>query len=108
MPPPTSLRNTSGSPSVPWSTDELYAELAEATTGAGLMLSGLSEKIQLGKARFVASRDRVAAKLCDPSVRATISVESDEKKLALAIADILCTLLTGQPLVTVTVLIAKI
>lgn len=91
-----------------WSEDQLYADLAAATTGAGLMPSALSERIQLGRARFAAIRDLVAAKVCDPAVREQLAIESDSKKLAVAVADILSTLLTGQPLVIIALLIAKV
>ena len=88
--------------------DELFAQIAEVTSGAGLLPEDLRERARLGKIRFLEIKDFVASKICSPAVRAELSAQGDVTKLAIAVGDILSTLLTGQPLILVSVLIAKI
>ena len=87
--------------------DELYAEIAAATTGPGLLPEALSERIQLGKKQFLAIKEVVVTKICDPAVRAALKPDTDKKQLVLAVGEILSTVLTGIPLVTVSVLSVK-
>jgi hypothetical protein len=88
--------------------DDLYAEIADVTTGAGLLPEDRGERSKIGRNRFQAIQGFIVSKVCDPEVRKELNAERDETKLVIAIGDILSTLLTGLPLVLVSVLIAKI
>jgi hypothetical protein len=88
--------------------DELFIDLANATTGPGLLPTNADELVRLGKARFREVRELVVSKICDPKVRAVLSAEDDRTKLAILVADTLASVFTGVPLVAISALIAKI
>lgn len=91
-----------------FSVDDLFVEIAKETTGAGLLPEDRTEQVRVGKHRFQAIKELVVSKVCHQQVRSTLGAESDPIKLAAAIGDVLCSMLTGIPLVIVSMLIAKI
>lgn len=90
------------------SIDELYAELARETVNPDQALPGISDLIASGKLRFEQVLDRVRPVICKPEVLSMLTLNSESKQLAVAIGDIISTVITGQPLVLVSVLVAKV
>jgi hypothetical protein len=90
------------------STDELFELLGRDLVGKQAFPLSSEELIERAKGWFSAQTGRIQAVICTPSVAEGFIVDSDERKLMLALADLLLKAHFGVGPVTLSSLVVKI
>lgn len=90
------------------SEEELFKALGAENPEAFYAAPPSDEQLKRdGRGLFNKLYERAKKVICNETFRASLKLEEDEEKLTVAVYEILSTVLTGFPLVTISVLIVK-